>query len=176
MKRAVFAALAATAACSDPKPFLLDAGPDASDPLARCLVPASYGALGARAGTPSTVGTGNPALTVVLDAGPPKDDFFVRLVAGSGAFAAGLRTGTFAITGADAEFARCGLCVTLIADIVAGQGPTKFYAATAGSVTLTATAPVAGSASDLRFTEVTVDGAPVPGGCTSSVASIAFGP
>jgi hypothetical protein len=167
----VLAVLAA--ACTDPKPGLLT--PDAS--VARCLIPADYGALGTRTGTASMVGIGNhPALTIILEPGPPKDDFFIRLVAGNGAFASGaLRTGTFPITGADASFTNCGLCTNIIADIVAGVGPTKFYYTIAGSVTLTATSPIAGSAKDLTFAEVDVGGTVVPGGCTTTVASIAFG-
>lgn len=173
MKAALLGALAlAATACADPKPVLLT--PDASVPL--CLIPGDYGALGARTGTASTVGTGNPALTIVLEPGPPKDDFFVRLVAGNGAFAGGaIRTGTFAIAGADADFNNCGVCTNIIADIVAGVGPTKFYYTTAGTVTITSTSPIAGSAQGLRFAEVDADGAVVPGGCTTTVASISFG-
>ena len=167
-------ALAALAACSaDPPPPLLDGSNIDADPQARCLIPADYGGLGARTGTPDL--TVANSLTVVLEAGPPKDDFFVKLVAGKGAFAGGIATGTFPITGADATFTSCGLCINVIADIVAGQGPTKFYAADAGSVTLTATNPIAGSAQNLHFVETTIDGTVVPG-CTATVASISFGP
>jgi hypothetical protein len=164
-------------ACSSDSPVLLDGSITDADPIARCLIPGSYGALGTKTGTAGTVQT-NPTLTVVLDAGPPKDDYFVKLVAGKGAFAGGaLAPGTFTIGGADASFNDCGLCTNLIADIVAGQGPTKFYYTDTGTVTLTATNPIAGSAQNLHFVEFDVNtGLAVPGGCTSTVTSIAFGP
>jgi ABC-type glycerol-3-phosphate transport system substrate-binding protein len=169
-------ALAAlAAACSvAPPPQLLDGSNIDADPQARCLIPASYGGLGARTGTPDL--TVANSLTVVLEAGPPKDDFFVKLVAGKGAFTGGApRTGTFSVTGADASFANCGVCTNIIADIVTGQGPRKFYFADSGSVTLTATNPIAGSAQNLHFVESDIDGVVVPG-CTATVASITFGP
>ncbi|HEX7841926.1 MAG TPA: hypothetical protein VF469_30860 [Kofleriaceae bacterium] len=177
------APLALAAACSpDPPPQLLDGSIIDADPQAVCLIPAGYGALGTKTGSPD-VTTGN-TLTVVLDPGPPKDDFFVKLVAGKGAFAGGaLKTGAFDLTGADASFTSCGLCINVIADIVAGQGPTKFYYADAGTVTLTSAdatgaspSKIAGSAQNLHFVETNLDGTPVPGGCTATIASIAFGP
>jgi hypothetical protein len=174
----VCAPLALAGACStDPPPPLLDANPQAV-----CLIAGDYGALGTRTGSPD-VTTAN-TLTVVLDPGPPKDDFFVKLEPGKGAFAGGaLKTGTFPITGADASFTSCGLCIDIIADIVANQGPTKFYAADSGTVTLTSASAtgaspskIAGSAQNLHFVETNLDGTPVPGGCTATIASIAFGP
>lgn len=177
------APLALAAACStDPPPQLLDGSIIDADPQALCLIPASYGALGAKTGSPD-VTTAN-TLTVVLDPGPPKDDFFVKLVPGKGAFAAGtLQTGTFNVTGADASFTNCGLCINIIADIVANQGPTKFYYADSGMITLTSADPtgaapskIAGSGQSLHFVETNLDGTPVPGGCTATIASIAFGP
>lgn len=173
-----WAPLALAAACStDPPPLLLA---DA-DPQARCLIPASYGALGTRTGSPD-VTTAN-TLSVALDPGPPKDDFFVKLVAGKGAFTgAAPKTGTFDLTGADASFTNCGLCIDLVADITT-TGPTKFYYADAGMVTLTSAdatgatpSKIAGSAQNLHFVETNLDGTPVPSGCTATIASITFGP
>jgi len=182
MNHVVTAALVllAAACSSDPAPILLDGS--VSDGNKACLIPSDYGALGAKTGT-ADLNTPN-SLTIVLDPGPPKDDFFVKLVAGKGGFAAGaLKTGTFQITGADADFNNCGLCVNVIADIVAGQGPTKFYFPDAGTVTLTsatatgATASqIAGSAQNLHFVEIDLGtGLAVPGGCSATVASISFG-
>jgi hypothetical protein len=160
-------------ACSDGSPVLLDAAPDATD--ARCLIPGSYGALGTKTGTPDSPAPNS--LTVVLEPGPPRDVFYIQLVAGNGVFSGGLAAGSFAIAGADASFDGCGLCVNVIADIVAGQGPSKFYFAQSGMVTITSTNAVAGSAQDLRLVEVDVfTGAPVAGGCATTVTSIAFGP
>src|SRR5262249_56850830 len=84
---------------------------------------------------------GGTALTVVLDPGPPgKDDLFLKLTPGKGAFTAGVAPGTFTIGGADANFLSCGLCTNLIADITT-MGPSKFYFALSGTVTVSMTTP-----------------------------------
>ena len=162
----------ALGACGDDGGATIDAavGMDAYD-TARCLITGNYGALGALTGTTSQ---GPTTLTITLDPGPPRDSFFIKLNAGKGAFAGGLATGTFSITGADAQSPNCGLCVNIIADIVAMQGPSKFYFATSGSVTLTSTQPPIGSVADLAFVEVGVNGDVMPGGCTASIDSMAF--
>lgn len=160
-------ALAVAAACTDD-----DGGPEQDE--ATCKVPGGHGALGAVTATASANGNGDPLLAITLAAGPPRDVLQLRLVAGAGAFTGGIKTGTFSISGADASFTGCGLCVAIIADIVAGVGPTKFYQATSGTVTLTsATSPYAGTVKDLSFGEVTIDGTPVPG-CKTEVASASF--
>jgi hypothetical protein len=147
--------------------------PDAPDQTATCLIPGTYGDLGAKAG--STNPGGPTTATIVLEMGPPRDSFFLKLVTGKGVFAAGLNAGTYSIAGVDATFNDCGLCVNIIADIVTGSGPTKFYFADSGSVTLTATQPPAGSASNLHFVEVSLStGQPVPGGCQATIGSIMF--
>ncbi len=137
-----------------------------------CLVPATYGAQGDKVGMPLT---GNPtSVSITIDAGPPRDAFFIKLVAAKGVFAGGLATGTYTLSGADLDFNNCGLCVNIIADIVAMQGPSKFYFATAGSVTITSTQPVAGSLSNVMLHEVSAAGAPTNSGCTTQIDSMTF--
>lgn len=165
-------ALACLAACSDGS-STSDAQPDAYD-TARCLIAGHYGALGALTGTAGTMG--GTTATITLDAGPPRDTFFLKLVAGKGAFSGGIAPGSYAIAGADAQYLDCGLCVHIIADIVTGSGPSKFYFATSGTVTMTSTSPpIAGSAETLRFVEVDIgSGQPVAGGCAATIDSIMF--
>jgi len=164
-------------ACSDPAPTLLDAAPvPDADRLTLCQIPADYGALGPRTGTQDATGTGTPSITVVLDPGPPKDDLFIKLIAGKGAFAGGLVPGTFAIGGADARFADCGLCTNILANIDPTTGPGKFYFTDSGTVTITTTNPVSGSAQNLHFVEIDLTtSTAVPGGCSAALTSIAFG-
>jgi hypothetical protein len=160
-------------ACSGaPASSLLDAGADA----ARCLIPSEYGALGIKTGTPDV--TIPSSITIVLDAGPPEDDFFLMLIPGKGVFGGGVfTTGTFPIQGDDKSFNTCGLCVNIIAKPFAGQGLAQFYFADSGTVTLTDTYNLAGSAQNLHFVEINgASGAPIAGGCTSTIASITFGP
>jgi hypothetical protein len=150
-----------------------DAPVDASsvDAAVPCLVSANYADLGTKTGSTSQ---GPATLTIVLDAGPPRDSFFIKLNAGKGVFAAGLANGTYPIANAELSLATCGLCVNLIADIVTGQGPSGFYFATGGSVTLTSTQPPAGTLTNITLHEVTSDGTPVNSGCTSKIGTMQF--
>jgi hypothetical protein len=161
-------------ACSSDAPVLLDALPDSS--VDRCLVPGSYGTLGALTGAADV--TAPSSLSITLDDGPPRDVLFVQLVDGKGVFTGGgLMTGTFALRGPDTSLIACGLCTSIVADIVTGRGPTKFFFADAGTVTLTSTSPITGSAQDLHFVEIDGGtGAAVPGGCTATIAQVSFGP
>ncbi|HET9625417.1 MAG TPA: hypothetical protein VFP84_28815 [Kofleriaceae bacterium] len=168
----------------DPAPTLLDAGNVDANPQARCLIPASYGALGAQAGSADV--TGDNSITVVLAPGPPKDDLFISLTAGSGVFAGGIKPGTFTISGQDASFNTCGLCTTILAHIDAQTGPAKFFFADAGTITLDTATPaaqgapskIAGSAQNLHFTEIDLGASgatPVQGGCQTTIESLSFG-
>jgi hypothetical protein len=147
------------------------AAPDAYD-MARCIIRGNYGDLGMVRGTAGTIG-GASTITIVLDAGPPKNDFFVKLIPGKGAFSAGaIRTGTYAIASADANYATCGLCVNLVAGITM-TGPSKFFFADAGSVTITT--PASGTAHDLHFAEIDIgSGAEIPGGCVGAITTLMF--
>lgn len=171
-------ALLVLAACSDSSapgvdaPPAIDAAVDAPSNPADCLISTAYGDLGTKTGITSQ---GPTTLSVVLDAGPPRDSFFIKLNAGVGVFSGGLANGTYTLTGAELDLSTCGLCVSIIADIVTGQGPTKLYFATGGTVTLTDTAPPTGTMQDVTFQEVDFGGGMVPGGCTSSITAMAFG-
>ena len=160
------------AACSDDPQQLVDASStDAPYDTARCLITGHYGALGTKTGSAMQ---GSTTSTIVLDGGPPRDSFFLKLNMGKGVFTAGLANGTYPLAGADLDFNNCGLCVNIIADIVSMQGPSKFYFADGGTVSLTGTSPPAGTLSNVTFKEVTSGGAPVSGGCVASIASMTF--
>jgi hypothetical protein len=166
--------LAALTACSDSPSLSIDAAQDADD-SARCLIKGNYGALGSLTGTRGMTATATTA-TMTLDAGPPRDTFFVKLEPNRGVFSAGVQPGTYTIAGADAGFSTCGLCINIIADIVSGTGPTKFYFADTGSVTLTSTTtPVSGSAQNLHLREVDISsGQFIANGCTATIDSVSF--
>ena len=148
-----------------------DPSPDAPYDTVRCLIAGNYGSLGAKSGNNVQ---GPNTLTITLDDGPPKDSFFLKLVAGRGVFAAGLAPGTYTIGGDDTNLMTCGLCTTIIADIVAMAGPTKFYYANAGSITITSVQPPAGSLSNLSFVEISSGGSPIPNGCTATMDAMTF--
>lgn len=174
MKRLLLLAFAACGS-DDTMMTVIDAAAQAdSSNNANCLVMADYGALGAKTGAYGT--TGGVTATITLDAGPPRDTFFVKLVSGKGVFAGGIVPGNYTIAGVDAQYTNCGLCVHIIADIVAGAGPSKFYFADSGTVNLTSTSnPITGSAMNLTLKEVDINtGAFVANGCTSVIGSIDF--
>ena len=175
MRSFALLALVSVGCSDDPQQQVIDAAPvvDAPYDTARCLIAGHYGALGTKTGTAGSV-QGSPTLTIVVDGGPPRDTFFLKLNAGEGVFTGGLANGTYPIAGADLDFNNCGLCVNIIADIVSMQGPSKFYFADAGTVTLTATQPPAGNLSNVTFKEFTSAGTVVPGGCVASIASMTF--
>jgi hypothetical protein len=177
------AALVLAACANDPAPTLIDAGPVDADPNGRCLIPASYGGLGAEIGAADV--TGANSITITLAAGPPKDDLFLAFTAGKGAFANGIKPGTYPITGDDTSFNTCGLCTTVLAHIDAQTGPAKFFFADSGTVTLTTATPTApstpsqfiGSAENLHFVEITIGtggAAPIQGGCTTAIDAVSF--
>lgn len=174
MKRLVLLALAACGGDDVMMMPVIDAAPQVDSSTANCLVMSDYGALGSTTGTYGS--TGGVTATITLDAGPPRDTFFVKLVSGKGVFAGGVVPGNYTIAGAEAQYNNCGLCVLIIADIVAGAGPTKFYLADSGTVNLTSTSnPITGSAANLVLKEVDIGtGAFVANGCTSMIGSIDF--
>ena len=139
-------------------------------PPPNCLVMANYGDLGTKTGTTSL---GPSTATIVLDPNAPRDSFFLKLVAGKGVFAGGLANGTYTIAGAELMQGNCGLCVNILADI-GNQGPSKFYFATGGTVTLTATTPPAGSLANVTLTEVDSGGAALNTGCTTTITAMQF--
>ncbi len=174
MRALCLAAVLLSACSDDPQPQLIDASTvDAPYDMARCLITGHYGALGTKTGTVGDV-QGSPTLTISLDPGPPRDTFFLKLNVGKGVFIGGLANGTHTLAGADLDFNNCGLCVNIIADIVSGVGPTKFYFADAGMVTLTSTSPPAGHLTNVSFREVTASGQVVSNGCTATITTMSF--
>lgn len=169
----IWLALLAVAACSDSSSTSVDAASalDSGYDTARCLIEGTYGDVGALGGSASMGG-----ITATLDAGPPRDTFFIKLVEGKGVFAGGVAPGTYTIAGADASYLDCGLCVHIIADIVTGQGPSKFYFADSGTVTLTQTAgSIVGSAGSLHLRAVDINsGSFMSDGCDATISAVTF--
>jgi hypothetical protein len=167
----------ALAACGgdDGASTMIDAAvqmPDAQNP-ATCLIPGDYGDVGSKTGAQTNMGGISGSFT--LDAGPPRDTFFLKMVANKGVFSGGINPGTYTISGVDAQYNNCGLCVHIIADI-GMTGPSKFYFAESGMVTLTSVnMPITGSATNVMLREVDIgSGDFVPFGCRASISSIMF--
>lgn len=159
----------------------VDAAPGIDAVPRTCTVVSDLGSLGARDGTPMASGAAGSrilavSMTVASDAST-RDVVFVQLKGGKGAFAAGDPVpGTYPLTGAELDYNTCGVCVTVIGDIVAGQGPTQFYFQRAGTVTITSTnGSLTGSLSGMEFLEldlVTED--VIRDGCETQVGGLSF--
>jgi hypothetical protein len=90
-----------------------------------------------------------------------------------GAFAGGtVATGTYQITGADASYGTCGVCVRGLGD--KGMPSQKEYFATSGTVVVTALGPsgqpIAATLTNIGLVEIDATHNPVSGGCTAAVA------
>jgi hypothetical protein len=93
-----------------------------------------------------------------------------------GAFAGDVvKTGTFTITGDDANFTKCGVCVRAVGHH--GAADQTLYFATAGTVEVTsfgdAPTPLTATITNATFVQVDAAGATVPAGCASAVDHVA---
>jgi len=117
-----------------------------------------------------------------LNADASPDLFALQLYKGYGAFASGeIRTGTYNITGDETQFADCGVCALIFADIDTTNGMIgSRYLATGGTVTITSVSPnLTGSVSNLTFTHVDINdqtfmSTPNADGCPSAITSLSF--
>jgi len=156
---------------------------------AACTADASYGAANFGSGSDQfaqTTGSGNMHFEVwggvigsTGSSGMP-DAVQLELYAGAGAFAGGdIRTGTFQLTGSDAQYATCGVCLRIFTDLHmqgSAVASTDDYLATAGSVTLTSVSGTtfSGTISNATFQHVNIgsDFTSTPvGDCTSTMSS-----
>ena len=149
------------------------------DEQGACGVPVSIADLGARTGQgykESENGSDFYELSVVVNPGPPDDVLWIGLFAGYGAFANGNPApGTYTIAGDDASAVNCGTCVLL--DINATEeSAERSLMAVSGQLTIEQVgATVSGRAENLILQEIDqMSGAPVSGGCSTSIASVTF--
>jgi hypothetical protein len=159
----------------------VDAAPGIDAAARNCTVVPDLGQLGARDGTPAASGAVGArvlsvSMVVAMDAAT-RDSVFVQLKGGKGAFAGrDPAPGTYALAGPELDYNTCGVCVTVIGDIVAGQGPTQFYFQRAGTVTITQTSGrLVGSLSGMEFLELDLATEElVRDGCETQVGGISF--
>jgi hypothetical protein len=169
----------------DAPPPIPDAPPPPPDATV-CLATADYGA---------ATGTGDNAthdqaadfynMATALNADAEPDLFALQLYAGFGPFiGGGVTTGTFAIAGDDTNYATCGVCGLIIADLPASgmielTDPQRIYLAQSGTVTITSLSPnLTGTIDNLVLAHVTIDPATaestVVPDCTSTIGSLSF--
>lgn len=167
--------------------------PAAADAPPACTAMATYpaGTFGSAAGSAKVdnfpageFGSNSPHENFfggALTAAAMPDVVFLDFFAGTGGFTGGdIKTGTFTISGADAAFSTCGICVDVATGFNTSTGAdTGWYHAIGGTVTLTNVGPTAwtGSASNVMLKHVTetsmgpTDTA-APDGCTTTLTNV----
>lgn len=146
------AAVVAVSGCGD-NAVPADALPACSSPVA------SYGTVDAFASvravrTQDGAGNQTVAFLGALQAGPMGDTLDIQLIQGMGAFTGGPpAAGTYALTGAEAQLATCGVCV------VVEVGPARDdYAAQSGTLVIAAVdTHFQASLADVQLAHVVVD-------------------
>ena len=166
-------------AAADAAPAGTDAAPtrDGAPPVT-CLASSDYGSAtlamqyGEISGTPATPTYISVLGSINADAMP--DGFAVELYKGQGAFTGEIVPGTYPLSGAELNYATCGVCVRLFTDYD-GSAFVDDYFATGGTVTITQVNPrFEGSVSNIPFEHATIDemtfqSTPPAGACTSAV-------
>ncbi len=165
----------------------IDAGVDAAQHV--CLTEPTFGAA-TLASQQATSGGGTGAsdpdsvvFTAAANADLTPDLFEFELYKGFGVFSVGsIQPGTYTISGAELNYATCGICPRIFTDFDEATQMTaeQQYYATGGTITITSVTPdLTGTVSDLTFEEVTInpttfESTPVPGGCSTSITSASF--
>ena len=167
----------------------VDAGVDAARADARaadagCLIAASLGDLGALSGDAESDAPLADASYILLLAdinGDARPDELSLELYPVGVFAAGISPGTFDLGSlpAETQYATCGACVRLLADVDPGTGAERQdYMIVAGSLTLTSVVgQLAGHLDGASFVRVTIagDSTSTPtGDCPVSLGGAAF--
>jgi len=127
---------------------------------ASCLLPDSLGALGM---VPGFVIMYDPVRIIGWDGRLALNDrlnlLSLELFTGYGAFASGFAPGTYTLAGEELNYATCGLCVLLRADVDPQAGSVRQrWLATGGTVTFTSvTGRLTGRLENVTFTDVTIN-------------------
>ncbi len=166
-----------------------DAGTIDPGPAANCAAPATLGELAAPPAATITANNqqgGGVALTTgfLLDQTATPDVLLIGFWEGLGVFTNGFAPGTYDIAGAETDFAACGACIFVGADVDAQGNSAQLLMAQSGTLTITAIDPnpgqgrVTGSFSNVQLAEVEVSPdnvqTVVPNGCTSSLTTFNF--
>jgi hypothetical protein len=147
----------------------------------------AFGSANSRAGNSPAAGSGSAATIhfEYLDGTLQGSDILdITLYAGYGGFGSGdIANGTYALTGNDADWGLCGICVDVMPGALGSAGidfsPTYYathaYIATAGSITFTSTTT---SLTGVTFKHFNYDSSAgtstFPDSCTTTIASATF--
>jgi hypothetical protein len=159
--------------------------PDAGGGPVTCTATESYGA--ATIGNQSAVYNMTPNPDLLAGFGTLNDDttpdvFQVELYKGFGPFMTGeIVPGTYQLTGAELDYATCGVCVRILSDLNTANGEyVDDYFQTGGTVTITSVSPnLTLTVSNITLEHVTInpqtfESTPVGDGCESAITSGSF--
>jgi hypothetical protein len=172
----------------------VDAPPVDAPPSNCSISTPGFGALGALTGSAHFVSSeSNPRLYRIflparLEAGAPSGVFTFEVYTGYEPF--GTETnptpvvpGTYPLTGAQLQYADCGVCLTMASNVAAdGMSYDDDFMATGGTVTINTVDGRVGGVLDVAFANVTFEhvtfdgptSTPVGDGCTTAITSASF--
>lgn len=132
-------------------------------------------------GSGSDVNPHHMYFTGELNTETAPDELWIDLWAQYGGFGSGdIKTGTYTIDGDEKAFSTCGICVYVAAQVDADNGPSAYYWAQGGVVTLTSVmGKLTGTLTNITLAQVGIDpdGFPldeVEGNCASKIDSASF--
>jgi hypothetical protein len=107
----------------------------------------------------------------------------IELYQGFGVFTGAIEPGVYDLTGEEAQYATCGACVLIHADVTglpSAYNPTEYYMATGGTLVLDSVeGDLVGAVYDATFQRVTIDGTtyqstPTDPACTTALQNVEF--
>lgn len=153
-------------------------GDSVGEPIDGCVVNSTYGNIGDLAGGSARTVPDAVLFRLPIQPGSPADQVGINLFDGYGVFTDGITPGTFELTGAELNYATCGLCVFLEED-VGTSNYRGLYMATGGTVTLTSVeGNITGTLDGITLEHVLLDdgavSSPAPDGCTTKIKYLGF--
>jgi hypothetical protein len=149
-----------------------------------CFADPSYSAplgnQGATSGGGTAAAPNGVTAQGTLTAAEPFDILQLELIKGYGVYTADITVGEHTLSGDELNYATCGLCPRLFTDCTADTCNDQQFYATGGTINVTSITPnLTFTATNLTFVEVTIEegtfvSTPVPGGCSTGIASASF--
>jgi len=156
--------------------------PDLTPVNSNCTVDADYGDLAKKMGMAEGAMdmSGNAVVSWItqLNSQAPEVYVLFELYAGAGVFSGSktIKPGTYTISGDEANYKTCGVCVRLAGDVEMGE-PKEWYMATEGTVTITsASGTLKATMSGIKLTHVEIaedfESTPLNDGCNSAITNL----
>ena len=145
-----------------------------------CGLPTSFGTFSPTNFVANGTASSGIIYNAALNSDATPDIVRLELFAANTPFPADITTGTYQLTGAQLNYATCGVCVLIDANFDFNTENSQFvYMATGGSVTINnVTGSISGTLNNVTFQKVTIGSnyvsTPVGDGCVTSITSLPF--